>query len=68
MTSIDADLRQAVDDRLNARREAARERRAARDQERAAKNARRAAGVRARHARILNRRNGQAPEVTGDDP
>ncbi|CNE44934.1 Uncharacterised protein [Mycobacterium tuberculosis] len=63
---VEADLARAVDERMAARIEQARERRAARQQDRAAKLARRTAGLRQRHRRILARRTEQTPEVTTD--
>lgn len=53
--SADADLRTAVDDRLNARRAAARQKLDRLQRTYREKNARRTAGLTARHARKLNR-------------
>ncbi|MEV4672187.1 hypothetical protein AB0K34_11095 [Actinomadura sp. NPDC049382] len=53
--TADADLRTAVDDRLNARREAARQKRDRLQRTYRDKTTRRTAGLKARHARKLNR-------------
>ena len=55
MSGIDADLRQAVDERLAARLADASRRRAQREQARREKAARRTAGLRARHTAKLAR-------------
>lgn len=55
--TIDQDLRAAVDERLNTRREQARLRRENRKRQYADKNARRTAGLKSRHARKLTKEN-----------
>lgn len=56
----DAELRSAIDDRMNARREAARRKRENTSRFYATKNPRRAAGLERRHARKINRTESQS--------